>query len=69
MQPWLARPSIGGAVRESFKASPTSPVIAFFFARGCTFTAKQTPALPSSILIMVQFGVAILRETHLQYKP
>jgi hypothetical protein len=30
----FARPSIGGAVREIFSASPTSPVMAFFFARG-----------------------------------
>jgi hypothetical protein len=34
MQAWLARPSVGGAVRETFNASPISPVIAFFLARG-----------------------------------
>src|SRR5271156_6738760 len=53
MQAWLALPSIGGAVRESFSASPTSPVMAFFFARGWTLTAKIVPAgdsLSSSII-------------------
>jgi hypothetical protein len=30
----FARPSTGGAVNETFNASPTSPVIPFFFARG-----------------------------------
>ena len=29
----LARPSMGSAVNDSFSASPSSPVIAFFFAR------------------------------------
>src|ERR1700684_3694846 len=36
----FARPSMGGEVRESFKVSPSSPVIAFFLARGWTLTAK-----------------------------
>src|SRR5439155_21791901 len=39
----LARPSIGGAVSESLSASPTSPVMAFLLARGCTLTAKVAP--------------------------
>src|SRR6266446_8356719 len=43
MQASLALPSTGGAVSESLSASPTCPVIAFFFARGCTLTAKVTP--------------------------
>jgi hypothetical protein len=30
----LALPSIGGAVREIITVSPSSPVMAFFFARG-----------------------------------
>lgn len=34
MQASLAHPSMGGAVRETLSASPSSPVIAFFFARG-----------------------------------
>jgi hypothetical protein len=36
-------PFTGGAVSKSLSASPTSPVIAFFFARGCTLTAKVAP--------------------------
>jgi len=40
----LARPSMGGAVRETLSASPSSPVIAFFLARGRILTAKVTPA-------------------------
>ena len=40
----FARPSTGGVVRETFKALPISPVIAFCFARGCALTAKVTPA-------------------------
>jgi hypothetical protein len=44
MQASLARPSTGGAVKASFSASPIVPVMAFFLARGCTFTAKATPA-------------------------
>ena len=43
MQASLALPSTGGAVRASFIASPTSPVMAFFFARGWTLTAKVAP--------------------------
>src|ERR1700747_1298268 len=34
MQAALALPSTGGAVRDSFTASPTVPVMAFLFARG-----------------------------------
>jgi len=34
MQASLARPSTGGVVRETFNASPSSPVMAFFLARG-----------------------------------
>jgi len=40
MQASLARPSTGGLVRETFNASRNSPVMAFFFARGWTLTAK-----------------------------
>ncbi len=43
MQASLARPSIGGAVREIFSASPSSPTTAFLLARGCTLTAKVIP--------------------------
>src|SRR4051812_9266 len=42
-QAWLAAPSTGGAVSASFSAPPTSPVMEFFFARGCTFTEKLMP--------------------------
>src|SRR5258708_28899924 len=43
MQASFALPSTGGAVRASFSASPTSPVMASFFARGWTLTAKVIP--------------------------
>jgi hypothetical protein len=33
MQAWLARPSMGGELREILSALLTSPVIAFFLAR------------------------------------
>src|SRR3954453_20782464 len=36
----LARPLTGGVVSESLSASPTSPVMASFFARGCTLVAN-----------------------------
>src|SRR5438552_13143405 len=49
----LALPSTGGAVRASFSASPTAPVMAFLRARGCTFTLKLTPAAASRIGIML----------------
>ncbi len=52
MQASLARPSTGGAVSPTFSASPSSPTMPFLFARGCTFTAKLTPALPSWTGIM-----------------
>jgi len=52
MQASLARPSTGGAVNAIFKASPSSPTIAFFFPRGCTLTTKLTPAALSFIGIM-----------------
>jgi len=54
MQAWLARPSTGGAVRESFNLSPTSPVIAFFLARGWTLTVKVTPDAASRIGITLR---------------
>ena len=44
MQAWLARPSTGGVVKETFSASPISPLMALFLARGWTLTAKETPA-------------------------
>src|SRR3954464_10137461 len=43
----LAAPSTGGAVSASFSAPPISPVMEFFLARGCTFTAKLMPPEPS----------------------
>src|SRR5712692_3897115 len=43
MQASLALPSTGGAVSATLRASPIWPVIAFFFARGWTLTAKLTP--------------------------
>src|SRR5580692_3177744 len=46
----FARPSIGGAVKANFSASPTSPIRAFFFARGCTLTTKLTPTAVSRIM-------------------
>src|SRR5580704_17740822 len=52
MQASLARPSTGGAIKASFSASPTTPVMAFFLARGWTFTAKDTPADVSRTEIM-----------------
>lgn len=42
MQASLARPLMGGAVRATFKASPSSPVMEFFLARGRTLIAKVT---------------------------
>src|SRR3954468_21372462 len=56
MQASLARPSTGGVVSESFSASPSSPVMAFVLARGCTFTANEIPLLLSWILIMAQLN-------------
>lgn len=47
----LAFPSTGGAVSDTLSASPTSPVIAFFFARGCTFTRNVAPPLLSCMAI------------------
>jgi len=52
MQASLARPSTGGAVKASFSASPNSPVMAFFRARGWTLIAKVTPTAVSRIGIM-----------------
>src|SRR5216684_1176172 len=52
MQASLARPSLGGAVKETLRASPTSPVIAFFFARGWSLMAKLTPVEVSRIGII-----------------
>jgi hypothetical protein len=48
----LARPSIGGAVSATLRAPPTSPVMAFFFARELTLTAKVAPLGVSRIAIM-----------------
>src|SRR5579862_8851421 len=44
MQASLALPSTGGEVKETFRASPSSPVMSFFFALGWTFIAKATPS-------------------------
>ncbi|HUR36170.1 MAG TPA: hypothetical protein VM009_00025, partial [Terriglobales bacterium] len=49
----LARPSKGGEVSDSLSASLTMPVMAFFFARGCTLTAKEIPLLCSLIIEIV----------------
>jgi hypothetical protein len=43
MQASLAFPLTGGDVKDNFRASPSSPVIAFFFARGWTLTTNVTP--------------------------
>jgi hypothetical protein len=43
MQAALALPSTGGEVMESFRALPTSPVMAVFLARGWTLMAKVVP--------------------------
>ncbi len=52
IQASFARPSTGGAVKASFSASPNSPVMAFFLARGWTLIAKVTPTAVSRIGIM-----------------
>ncbi len=46
-----ARPSIGGVVSETLSASPSSPVMAFLFARGCTLMLKVAPRSDSRIEI------------------
>jgi hypothetical protein len=45
----FARPSVGGAAKASFIAPPTSPISAFFLARGFTLIAKVAPAAVSRI--------------------
>ena len=45
----FALPSTGGAVKDSLSAPPSSPVMAFFRARGWSLIAKVTPAGPSVI--------------------
>ena len=57
----FARPSIGGAVSATFSASPTSPTMAFFFARGCTLTDKVAPVGVSRTVIICSFS---LRRRH-----
>ncbi len=47
MQASLALPSSGGAVSESFNALSSSPVIAFFLARGWIFIANVAPCADS----------------------
>src|ERR1700728_736204 len=47
MQASLARPSAAALVKETLSASPGSPVIEVFFARGWTWTAKVAPPGPS----------------------
>src|SRR5689334_6992144 len=54
-QAWLALPSTGGAVSDSFNAWPKMPVIAFLRARGWTLTAKVTPAGVSRTAITDSF--------------
>src|SRR5215468_4682613 len=67
-QALFARPSIGGVASDTFSASPNSPVSAFFFARGYTLTANETPPRLSSILIMAQLGLAILLDVENECK-
>src|SRR5579871_3264948 len=52
MQASLALPSTGGAVRETFRASPSAPETALFLARGWTLTLKLAPPAMSWIGIM-----------------
>jgi hypothetical protein len=52
MQAWLARPATGGAVRDSLRASPSSPVMALVLARGCTLTENVAPPEVSWIEII-----------------
>src|SRR5690242_13454622 len=67
MQASLARPSMGGVVSESFNASPTSPVMAFFLARGWTLTAKVEPWLLSLMgIIMVGCSVILRHKKNLR---
>jgi len=47
MQASLARPSKGGEVKETLSALPSSPVMAFFLARGWTLIANLTPLADS----------------------
>src|SRR5712692_2983609 len=64
IQAWLALPSIGGAVSATLRASPTWPVIAFFFARGWILTATVVPAFDSfnSIIFFVETRLARLAD-------
>src|SRR5579863_4539439 len=57
----LARPSTGGVVKETFRASPSSPVMAFFFARGRTRTEKETPSDVSRITNIIHHRVTEAR--------
>jgi len=68
MQASLARPSSGGAVSASFTASPTVPVMAFLFARGCTLSRKVAPDGVSRIGIIwrTQHILAVLGAAPLQ---
>jgi len=60
MQASFARPSTGGAVTANLSAPPTTPVIAFCFARGCNLIAKTAPPGVSRIEIMELSGQASL---------
>src|SRR5689334_10841449 len=67
MQASLARPSMGGVVRESLMASPSSPVMAFFLARGWTLTTKLTASSVSITfinLLAAPFGKSDQSENH-----
>jgi len=51
IQASFALPLTGGAVRQSLSASPSTPAIASFLARACTFTSKVTaPSCSLSII-------------------
>jgi len=63
MQASLALPSAGGAVSATLRASPTCPVIAFFFARGWTLTAKLTPAGKFLITAIESLYQGIIEDT------
>jgi len=63
MQASFARPWIGGAVKANLRASPSSPVIAFFLALGWTLTANVAPVGVSRIGIM-NFDFATESQSH-----
>src|ERR1700730_4257598 len=69
MQASLARPSTGGEVRETLSASPSSPVIAFLFARGRTLTANVTPPFDCRMGITDSFSAKMLSRPAAELPP